>query len=74
MRSSDSLQKIVDFLAKDVEAHGGCASEIVETHASLMDITVSCSPWGLIIIKKPVSHFEAVMNVKIEILNEKAQD
>jgi len=54
------MEQLIEVLKKDVILHGGNASEIVNVHGQLTDITISSSPWGEITIIKPVSRLEAI--------------
>jgi len=55
IRSPEALTKLINLLKEDVKANGGAASEVID----MWDITVCSSPWGLIVIKKPTTTFEA---------------
>jgi hypothetical protein len=59
VNSPDDLSKVIVFLTDDVKLHGGSASEIINMHGQLYDITISDSPWGLITIKEPITYLEA---------------
>jgi len=48
------------FLKADVSKHGGSASEVIDMHGTLRDITVTCSPWGPIVINREVDRLEAI--------------
>ena len=59
IRSPEALTKLIDFLKEDVKTNGGSASEVIDMWDNLYEISVSQSPWGLIVIKKPTTAFEA---------------
>ncbi len=59
IRSPEGLTKLINFLREDVKANGGSASEVVDVWDNLVEVSVSSSPWGLIVIKKPTTTFEA---------------
>lgn len=59
VNSIESVKKTIDFLTADVIKHGGSATEIVDMHGNLMQITICKVPWGALVIKKEISKFEA---------------
>lgn len=52
--------KLVEFLTKDVEKHGGSASEVVDMHGHLWIITVCKVPGGTLLFKREASKLEAI--------------
>jgi len=54
------MKKLVDFLSDDVRQHGGSASEIINLHGHLMQVTVCQVPWGLLVLKQEVTMLEAI--------------
>jgi hypothetical protein len=60
INSPESFQRLLDFLKADVQKHGGSASEVVDMHGTLRDITVSDSPWGLVVINEETTQLEAL--------------
>ena len=58
--SPESLNKVIDFLTSDVQVHGGSASEFVNMHGNLWDITVCQVPWGTLLLKQPITKLEAL--------------
>lgn len=59
--SPEAFKKFLEFLKQDVIANGGSASETVNMHGQLWDITFSHSPWGPILIRKEVTRLEALI-------------
>jgi hypothetical protein len=57
--SVEEHNKLVSLLTQDVLAHGGSASETVDMHGHLWEMTVCQVPWGTLLLKREVSHFEA---------------
>lgn len=58
--SPEAFEKLLAFLKEDVIKNGGTASETIDMHGHLWDITFSHSPWGPILIRKEVSYLEAL--------------
>lgn len=58
--SPEALTKLIAFLTDDVKKHGGSASETIDMHGQLWDITVSSAPWGIIVIKTEIDRLEAL--------------
>lgn len=56
----NKFQQIVEFLKNDALVNGGSASEIINMHGALVELTVCKVPWGTLIINKPVSRLEAL--------------
>lgn len=62
-RKIDSIEKFdatVEKLISDVKENGGTCSETVDVWGDLIDIHVTSSPWGPIVIKKEVDRLEAL--------------
>jgi hypothetical protein len=57
--SMEAFNKTGSFLKSDVVSNGGSASEIINMHEQLVELTILSSPWGAILINKPISSFEA---------------
>lgn len=57
--SCEAFDSLVSFLIKDVLKHGGTATEIVDMHGHIMQLTVCAVPWGTLLIEKEVTRFEA---------------
>lgn len=51
---------MIEFLSNDVRQFGGSASEIINLHGHLMQVTVCQVPWGLLILKQEVTRLEAI--------------
>lgn len=60
VKSTESMKETISFLKHDVINNGGAASEVVNSFDKLIDLTVSNSPWGPILIKREVSYLEAL--------------
>lgn len=64
--SIDAFNKTVNFLTNDVVRHGGSATEVIDVHNKLIQLTVSTmvdlkgDNVGTVVIKKEVSHLEAL--------------
>jgi len=57
--STEQFQKTVAFLTSDVIKHGGSASEIIDMHGQLVQLSVCAVPGGTLLINKPITKFEA---------------
>ena len=57
--SQEQFKKTVEFLTSDVIAHGGSASEIIDMHGQLVQLSVCAVPGGTLLINKPITEFEA---------------
>jgi hypothetical protein len=60
--SVESHNQLVKFLTDDVIKHGGSASETVDMHGQLWEITVCKVPWGTLLLKQEVSKLEAFIS------------
>jgi adenine/guanine phosphoribosyltransferase-like PRPP-binding protein len=56
----EAFKKTVAFLTDDVIRNGGSASEIVNMHGTLVQITVCKVPWGTLLMRSDVSRLEAI--------------
>lgn len=61
VNSPEALTKIVKFLTDDVIVHGGSASETINMHGELWEITVCKVPWGTLLLKRPTTELEAAL-------------
>lgn len=61
--SIESHNKLVAFLTQDVLQHGGSASETVDMHGHLWEITVCKVPWGTLLLKRETTQLEALANL-----------
>lgn len=61
--SVEEHNKLVDFLTKDVLEHGGSATEVVDIHGHLWEITVCKVPGGTLLLKQEVTKLEAWMRL-----------
>ena len=61
VKSIEDVNKVKDFLNKDVEKYKGSAGHIVDSYGKLILILVCYSPWGNIVINKQVSRLEALV-------------
>lgn len=60
INSSEGFVKVVRFLQQDVANGGGSASEVIETHGVLRQLTVCQVPWGTLLINQEVDRLEAL--------------
>jgi len=51
---------LVEFLRKDVEKHGGSASEVIDMWGQLWIFTVCAVPGGTLLFKREVDRLEAI--------------
>ena len=58
--SIESHDRLVKFLTDDVMQHGGSASETVDMHGHLLEITVCKVPWGTLLLKQETTKLEAI--------------
>lgn len=63
--SPEACARVVDFLTKDVMKHGGSASETINMHNHLWDITVCQVPWGTLVLKQEITQLEALAKLFI---------
>jgi hypothetical protein len=57
--SPEAFSKTVIFLTADVIKHGGSATEIIDMHGQLVQLSVCMVPGGTLLINKPITAFEA---------------
>lgn len=60
INTPEGFTKVVEFLRQDVKSGGGSASEVINTHGTLRQLTVCQVPWGTLLINQEVSRLEAM--------------
>lgn len=52
VESQKAFAKVIDRLVKDVEKHGGSASQVVDSYGTFHKLTACAQPGGILVINE----------------------